>query len=408
MSMAKNRTTMPVSGLISECDGYLRSLGYGEHSMGMYGEIWRRFAEYATAQNQETFTALFAEQYLSEKYGITDGTGKTAYHKNLVLAMRRLSDFQMYGELYTKKVKVKPLRRPEVIAQLLDGFYEQYSRKVVPNTLNRAKHDIEKFVNFLISAGVEDFRAVTLEVIHEFILELRGYSPKTITDVLSRIRFLCRFAFERGFHDEDLSVRISTTRTVTNRYVPTTYTPDETRRLLAAVDRGSPVGKRDYAILLLAVRLGMRAGDIRDLKLENLHWATDSIEYTQGKTNVPISLPLLADVGDAIIDYLKYGRPTTQSRNIFINHNAPHRAFNEHNSMYRIMNKHLSIAGIDTHGKQRGLHTLRHSLAGALLGNNISLPLISEILGHVDTNTTGEYLKIDLNNLRKCALEVTL
>jgi integrase len=156
------------------------------------------------------------------------------------------------------------------------------------------------------------------------------------------------------------------------------------------------------------MRLGMRAGDIRNLKLENLHWGRDSVEYTQGKTNVPVSLPLLAEVGDAIIEYLKYGRPSTQSRNVFVNHNAPHREFSEHNSMYRIMNKHLSIAGIDTHGKQRGLHTLRHSLAGALLGNNISLPLISEILGHVDTNTTGEYLKIDLNNLRKCALEVTL
>lgn len=121
-----------------------------------------------------------------------------------------------------------------------------------------------------------------------------------------------------------------------------------------------------------------------------------------------ISLPLLADIGDAIIDYLKNGRPQTKSRNVFISHIAPNREFNEHNSMYRIMNKYLSKAGIDTHGKQRGLHTLRHSLAGSLLEADISLPLISEILGHTDTNTTGEYLKIDLNNLRKCALEVML
>jgi site-specific recombinase XerD len=405
---AERRVGIPVLQLVEECEEYLRSLGYSKHSMRMYCEIWERFSRYAAEQNQEAFTASFAEQYLREEYGITDGTAETAYRKNLVLAMRRLSDYNSNGELYTMKVRVKLLNHPEIIRQLLDAFYGQYSRKVVPSTLSRAKHDIEKFTNYLTGAGIEDFRFVTLDVIHEFILTLRGYSPKTITDMISRIRFLCKFAFERGYHDEDLSLRVSTTRAVANRYVPTTYTPEEKERLLAAVDRGNPVGKRDYAILLLATRLGMRAGDIRDIKLENLHWDTDSIEFTQRKTNMPISLPLLADVGDAIIDYLKHGRPQTQSRNIFISHIAPHREFGEHNSLYRIMGKHLSIAGIDTHGKQRGLHTLRHSLAGALLENNVSLPLISGILGHVDTNTTGEYLKIDLNNLRKCALEVSL
>lgn len=408
MQMEISRLTMSIAELIAECDKYLRSLGYGEYSMKMYNQIWGRFAAYATSQNQITFTASFAEQYLHEKYGITGEEPKTAYHKNLLAAMRRLSDFQACGELHTKKVRVKARQHQGQLEQLLDEFYGQYSKKVVPNTLSRAKHDIEKFANYLDDSGIMDFKSVTLSIIHDFILSLRGYSPKTITDAISRIRFLCKFAYERNYHDEDLSARISTTRTVTNRYVPTTYTSDEIGRMLAAVDRGSPIGKRDYVILLLATRLGMRAGDIRDLKLENLRWETDAIEFTQGKTNVPISLPLLHEIGDAIIDYLRNGRPATKSRNVFISHTAPYREFGEHNSMYRIMNKYLAIAGINIQNRQRGLHTLRHSLAGALLEINTPLPLISGILGHVDTNTTGEYLKIDLNNLRKCALEVTL
>jgi len=400
---------LSVADLIDECDKYLRSLGYGKDSMKMYNQIWRRFSHYADTQNQKVFTSEFAEQYLREKYGIaTESIAGKGYKQNLVLAMRRLSDYQSCGELYTMKVRVIRQQRPEAIRRLLDEFYEQYAKKVVPNTLDRAKHDIEKFMNYLDDMGITDFRFVTIPIIHDFILTLHGYSPKTITDVLSRIRFLCKFAYEKNYHDEDMSIRIRNTRTVANRYVPTTYTADETEKLLASVDRGNPVGKRDYAILLLAIRLGMRAGDIRDMKLENLHWKTDSIEFVQGKTKMPISLPLLTDVGDAIIDYLKNGRPRTESRNVFINHIAPNREFAEHNSLYRIMGKYLSKAGIDTHGKQRGLHTLRHSLAGSLLKSDISLPLISEILGHADTNTTGEYLKIDLNNLRKCALEVTL
>lgn len=409
MSDKITRKSLLMADLIEECDKYLSSLGYGKDSMKMYSQIWRKFSRYAETQGQDKFTSGFAEKYLLEVYGITTESivGK-GYKQNLVLAMRRLSDFQSCGELYTKKVRVDHRQRPEAIKNLLAEFYAQYSTKVVPNTLSRAKHDIEKFMNYLDDASIIDFRFVTIPIIHDFILTLHGYSPKTITDVLSRIRFLCKFAHEQNYHDEDMSIKISNTRTVVNRYVPTTYTADETQRLLEAVDRGNPVGKRDYAILLLATRLGMRAGDIRDMKLENLHWQTDSIEFIQGKTKIPISLPLLADVGDAIIDYLKNGRPQTGSRNVFINHIAPNREFAEHNSLYRIMNKYLTKAGIDTHGKQRGLHTLRHSLAGSLLESDIALPLISEILGHADTNTTGEYLKIDLNNLRKCALEVTL
>jgi len=402
------RLAMPITELISECDQYLRSLGYGKDSMRMYNNIWNTFMNYAAAKNQSVFTPSFAEQYLGEKYGITENTGKTYYHKNLILTMRRLSDFQACGKLYTRKIRVKPQQHPEAIKRLLDEFYMQYARKVVPHTLERAKHDIEKFANYLDNEGITDFRVVTLSIIHGFILSLSGYSPKTITDTLSRIRFLCKFAFEHGYHNEDMSVRISKTRIVANRYVPTTYTPDEIERLLAAVDRGSPAGKRDYAILMLATRLGMRAGDIRDIKFENLHWEQDSIEFTQGKTKMSITLPLLTEVGDAIIDYLKYGRPATKSNNIFISHIAPYMGFTEHNSLFHTMNKYLSLAGIDTYGKQRGLHTLRHSLAGSLLQANTTLPVISEILGHADTDTTGEYLKIDLNNLRKCALEVTL
>lgn len=408
MSTNTERAVMSVSDLIKECGEYLLSLGYGKHSMKMYNGIWNKFAAYAALKGQKYFTSAFAEKYLLDEYNLTEKTIKNYYQQNMILAMRRLSDYQTCGQLYTMKVRVVRRQHPEAIKRLLIEFYAQYSTKVVPNTLNRAKHDIEKFANYLDDKEITDFRMVTLPVIHDFILTLKGYSPKTITDVLSRIRFLCKFAYENKYHDEDMSVRISTMRTVANRYVPTTYTAEETERLLAAVDRGNPVGKRDYAILLLATRLGMRAGDIRDIKLENLRWETDSLEYIQGKTKVPISLPLLTEVGDAIIDYLKNGRPQTSSRNIFINHIAPNREFGEHNSMHQIMNKYLTIARIDTHGKQRGLHTLRHSLAGSLLESDISLPVISEILGHTDTNTTGEYLKIDLNNLRKCALEVSL
>ena len=142
--------------------------------------------------------------------------------------------------------------------------------------------------------------------------------------------------------------------------IPSAYSKEEVQKLLDSIDRGSPKGKRDYAILLLASRLGMRAGDICSLSFKNLKWEHNEIELIQEKTQEKIQLPLLPEVGSAIIDYLKYGGTMTESATIFMRHTCPITPLTPH-TLHSIVSQYLRVAGIKVpDGKKHGPHALRH------------------------------------------------
>ena len=168
---------------------------------------------------------------------------------------------------------------------------------------------------------------------------------------------------------------------------------------------GNPCGIRDYAIILLIARLGLRSSDVANLRFSNIDWESDRIRLTQVKTGNPLELPLLSDVGEAIINYLKNARPKTESDHVFIRVQPPYTEFRS-GAVGALVQEHLLRSGIHLEGRKTGSHALRHSLASRLLEHEIPLPVISEILGHVNTQTTMTYLRIDINELKKCALEV--
>lgn len=176
-------------------------------------------------------------------------------------------------------------------------------------------------------------------------------------------------------------------------------------RVLAAVDRGNPTGQRDYAILLLAARLGMRVGDIQALPLTALHGDTQTIEWVQQKTGRPMCLPLRADIGWALIDSLQHGRPATPVPEIFVRHRAPFEAFGLHAHRHTLVAKYTRRAEMPVPRGSHGLHALRHGLASTLREAETPLPVIAEILGHVSTHSTQVYLPVDDEALRRGALD---
>lgn len=159
-------------------------------------------------------------------------------------------------------------------------------------------------------------------------------------------------------------------------------------------------------MILLAARLGLRASDICGLTFSNILWEQNLIKIVQQKTKKPVELPLLEEVGNAIIDYLKYGRPSSELPNIFIKLYSPYKRLEEP-TLHSIVSSYLNLAGIDNVSiKKHGPHALRHSLASFLLEKKTPIPVISEVLGHDNTESTKSYLRIDMNALRQCALEV--
>jgi integrase len=167
------------------------------------------------------------------------------------------------------------------------------------------------------------------------------------------------------------------------------------------------VGKRNYAMFLLASRLGLRVSDIVNLKLENIDWENNLIKLEQQKTKRLIELPLLVDVGEAIINYLQDGRRSSAHKEIFLAMTPPYGNITGM-TLTSTVQRLILDAGIDTSNRKFGPHAMRHSLASQLLQKEVSLPVISETLGHSTTRATMNYLRIDIKNLTKCLLDAPL
>lgn len=215
-----------------------------------------------------------------------------------------------------------------------------------------------------------------------------------------------------AFAEKINAVKAGASKLITTIYsnkherLPSTYSIEEINRILAAIDRSTKYRKRDYAILLLAVQLGMRSSDICNLKLNGIRLDERRVIFRQEKTGIMENLPITELMAYALADYLKNARPATDSELLFVHMGAnPGKGYTE-STPYCIINKYMKKAGINTSGKRHGMHSMRHSLSSNLLKEGTPLPVISGILGHSSTEITTRYLWMDTEQLRKLSLEV--
>jgi integrase/recombinase XerD len=234
---------------------------------------------------------------------------------------------------------------------------------------------------------------------------LAGYTYKTVEQNICSMRAFFRFLLETGEIQTNFAEKTPMVHARKQTHIPSVWTEDELKNLIAAIDRGSPKGKRDYAIILMECSLGLRCTDIKNLKIEHFHWEEKKVVFIQSKTRQPLSLPLTPEVGWAVIDYLKYGRPQINSPYVFVKHMAPFGPFSEGDHLNQLIKRYMVLAHLPTLKKRRGMHSLRHTLASMLLEKDTPLSTISDILGHVDTESTAVYLKVDIKKLQECSID---
>src|SRR5215472_8917443 len=182
--------------------------------------------------------------------------------------------------------------------------------------------------------------------------------------------------------------------------------PEDIKVLLEVTRKDrSPKGLRDFAILTLLAGYGLRAGEITALRLEDVRWRSETLRIRHSKTSVYSDLPLLPRVGNAILDYLRKGRPQTPAREIFIRTCAPYCAFKSGSSLHRLISLRFEAAGIKPHGR-RGPHAFRHSRAATMLRAGVPIKEIGDVLGHRSAKSTNAYLKLASEDLRAVALEI--
>ncbi len=245
--------------------------------------------------------------------------------------------------------------------------------------------------------------SLTREDVMEYVSSLQN----SRTCKLLHFREFLGYLHSERITSEDFSKLFSHVKALRKEKLPSYYSKEEILKLEHSIDRSGALGKRDYAMVLLATRLGLRSSDIRTLRFSNIDWDLNEITLVQYKTGRRISLPLLEDVGGAIIDYVKNARPPVAFKEIFVTCSRPYRIVTA-SGCSSIVRRCLYDAGIDTKDRHSGMHCLRHSLATRMMDTGMAMPVISEVLGHKSMESTMYYLGININHLLECSLDVPL
>jgi len=397
-----------VSELVSALEAELVRLGYEPSTLKWYRGCWRRLERWFAAQGVQEFSLDAAMAWVDEVCGgffekEQAGTLKqTDVYVFRVAAM--LDDFAVHGSVlrrYSRSVSKLDAEHADVLARFQAWLRAQ---GCAVSTVRAYGTVVGEFLAFTGTRG--GLGGVDGGVIGAFVVTLAGYQAKTVEHKLCAVRSLLRFAIGEELIDEAVLDTVPSVKSVRQARVPSVWEAADVAKILEAIDRANPAGKRDYAIVLLICRLGLRAVDVKRLEFGDLDWPGNRLSVVQAKTGRRVVLPLLKDVGWAIIDYVRDGRPASDCPQVFLRHTAPIGPFSDQDHLHQILVKHARTARVRVgEPRRRGMHSLRHTLATRLMEDGTPVEQIADILGHQSVESTGVYLKSSLRLLAKCALD---
>ncbi|WP_170982998.1 site-specific integrase [Dyadobacter frigoris] len=373
-----------------------------DKTVNWYRIYWRRMWREIQNQSIFEFTSDIGRQYLLDRFGELDYATLSKRDKDVVKIVNVLCDFYDTGTIVSSRERIK-LDGP--IGDLVKQFVDYLtSLRLKPTTIREREHYLSRFLSYLKDKDLASVDKVDKLVILDYLrtLDIRYSTVAHMT--LRAIKTFLKFLFEQGFIKEDTSLAVPKDNYIKQAKLPSVFKVDEIQRMIGKIDRARPSGKRNYAIVLIAARLGLRASDIAGLKFENLFWEQSTISVCQYKTGRQLQLPLLAEVGEAIIDYLKYGRPISDEPYVFLAARSP---FGRMHScgITNLVNRAFILSGVNIEHRHHGPHALRHSLASLLLEQSTVLPVITEVLGHENSRSTKYYLRIGLTSMKQCMLD---
>jgi site-specific recombinase XerD len=371
--------------------------GYSEASLSRYVREWVYFA----AEFEAPDTSLPTGADAPEVAAYVERQHDKPYHRRDV--RRALHVFLKHDPLDTLRA-----RRPR------PGAWPLYAMHVPPyldfvrrhrgrRTTHQLEDCLDKFFGWLATRGVDDLAAVAARDVRDFLGAFPGRCRTTIATYASALRGFLRYAHMEGLVAVDLSSAVEIPALYHLSDPPDVVGTDIVERLLAGIDRTTNLGKRDYAMLLLAARYGLRPGDIRDLRFEDVRWRERRLVIVQSKNQRLLELPLSTDVEAALVDYIQH-RPACSARAIFVRHVPPIRPFVHKNNLWNIVARAVRVSGVQLGSKQRGMYVLRHALATRMLKSGVAIHTIKDVLGHASVDTTRRYTQVDLDALREAAL----
>ena len=383
-------------------------IGFSISTMDEYLRIWNKFIYWKSTNsfvyNEKDYIDFLLDYY---KFDVNSYTNKSrSLYQQLMRSKRILDDFDTYKIFMQKRSLPSSLYSdyPSNWNVVLDNYLD-YLKNVRQNSNNSIiikKRYLINLLSYFYKNGLNELDNFSKTFVVDFINKTidKGNTSKRRNFYV--LRYFVNYLFIEDIILEDLSCYIPKIKKSRKRKLPTYLKTENIEQLLESIPKERKIDIRNYTIILIAARLGLRISDILNIKLKDIDWKNYKLNVIQPKTNNLNILPLSKEVGWAIINYIKNSRPKCNNEYLFVKMKYPFEKMEQFNNF----NKYFEKCNLEENIK-KGIHNLRHSFATNMLDNDIPIHIISSVLGHSDINTTSStYIKIDTKNLKKVCLEV--
>ena len=392
-----NEFDYKIDNLIVKCSEKMALSGYSQGCIKTHALRWKLHVKpFLEKHGTDVYTLDLGRRFLCERLPLLSPASQRRFKRSI----RILESYVATGEIpkHAQRVPMPPL--PGGIGSVAQDFItHKLKQRCQLTTVEHYRRLLSYFVVSLNIKGKDHLAQISESDVLEFLgVKESGRSRYTV------MRQFCEFIANHYPDVPDYSYLFEFIHRPVKEKLPSTYTQEEVRIIEASINRCGDIGKRTYAMLLLSTRLGFRISDIIGLRFCNIDWDNSLIRLRQMKTGNPIELPLMLEVGEAIVSYLKV-RPECKLDEIFVTHTFPITKMNRSGAA-RLISKAIQNSGVDVSGRRHGPHSMRFSLASRMLEQGTGLSVISESLGHSGRDVTMNYLRIDRHAISRCMLDV--
>lgn len=376
-----------------------------------YSGYWNEFLNYSEKHNYEFYNEKVYIDFLEDVYNYTIGNKPNRNQSYAIRAKAYLENSENFVSKCksTDDFKYPSYQLNDYYNKILNNYLDECRKNYNSDTTLRKKEKgIRKILEYFENHNIFGFDDLNKKIIIELFEKYKNslYMRKELAWLL---RNFLTFLYNEKITKINYSIYVPVIKQNAREHIPTVFSDQEIDRITGYMknNNNTTIQKRNHAMLILAIRYGMRISDIKNLKFENINWEDNYIEFNQVKTGIYTRLPLTNEVGEFIIDYIKNARPSSEEKYIFLRYTFPHIKISRQNNLREYIINICQKLNIDLSNKtKKGIHCFRSTLASKMLKNEVPINIISQILGHENTDTTSVYIRIDERNLKSCFLEL--
>lgn len=395
-----------ITTLVEKTLKEVKKFGYVENSYKIFERHYKNLIKFYNEKKIENYSYETSVLFLKEKWNIDITQGNYSYWQS-----RKCRAIKILDDVYNhRELRIRYNYTSIILSdnnQILLNKYLDYNQKIglSSKNINGIKQFISRFLKHLEDNKI-NVSALNVLNINEYLLSFKSISKISLKDYIFMLKEFLNYLFENNIIDKNYKNQLPSIKRPKNSKLPSVWSFDELNQVINSIDRTSYNGKRDYAIILLAITTALRGYDIINLKLTDINFKENIITVIQEKTKREIIIPLMDKTKEALLDYINNARPTSNYPHIFLSCNAISRPITNTSALSTMLKRYSNKIGL-TNNKKRGIHSLRHTTLNFLFNDNeTSLTTITEISGHYNPDSLNAYIKTDAKRLAEFTLNI--